>query len=232
MSSSGKLKPGTVRCKETKKSFFTSSQKPADTATRTALHILQPKAVNKDLGMAALGSRVIPKRKQWSAAQTRGPKRVKVEVKSTQTEERQCLTDGMSAEVYELMVKETPPATYWKEVAEERQKALYNVLQENEKLHKDIEAKDEQITQLKSENEELQELAQHVQYMADMIERLTGKSPNCLGELRDIVLDVAEDHDSTDQQKEHNEVSGLHEEEDSDCSQSDMEEEEDTEGSD
>lgn len=37
-------------------------------------------------------------------------------------------------------------------------------------LHKDIEAKDEQITKLKSENEELQELAQHVQYMADMIE--------------------------------------------------------------
>lgn len=37
-------------------------------------------------------------------------------------------------------------------------------------LHKDIEAKDEQITKLKCENEELQELAQHVQYMADMIE--------------------------------------------------------------
>lgn len=40
----------------------------------------------------------------------------------------------------------------------------------SEQLHKDIEAKDEQIAQLKSENEELQELAQHVQYMADMIE--------------------------------------------------------------
>lgn len=37
-------------------------------------------------------------------------------------------------------------------------------------LHKDIEAKDEQITKLKCENEELVELAQHVQYMADMIE--------------------------------------------------------------
>lgn len=37
-------------------------------------------------------------------------------------------------------------------------------------LHKDIETRDEQITKLKSENEELQELAQHVQYMADMIE--------------------------------------------------------------
>lgn len=30
---------------------------------------------------------------------------MKVEVKSTQTEETQCLTDGMSNEVYELMVR-------------------------------------------------------------------------------------------------------------------------------
>lgn len=37
-------------------------------------------------------------------------------------------------------------------------------------LHKSIEARDEQITKLQSENEELQELAQHVQYMADLIE--------------------------------------------------------------
>lgn len=34
----------------------------------------------------------------------------------------------------ELNVAETPSSTYWKEVAEERRKALYNVLQENEKV--------------------------------------------------------------------------------------------------
>lgn len=39
-----------------------------------------------------------------------------------------------------------------------------------EQLHKGIEAKDEQIAQLKTENDELQELAQHVRHMADMIE--------------------------------------------------------------
>lgn len=49
--------------------------------------------------------KVIPKRKQWNAAQPRGPKRVKVEVKSTQTEASQCLTDGMTTEAYELMVR-------------------------------------------------------------------------------------------------------------------------------
>ncbi|XP_038580439.1 geminin isoform X2 [Micropterus salmoides] len=187
---------------------------------RQTLQVLQPSAVNKDLGRSAQMGKVIPKRKQWSSEQSRGPKRVKVEVKSTQTEETQCLTDGMSNEAYELMVKETPPSTYWKEVAEERRKALYNVLQENEKLHKDIEAKDEQITTLKCENEELQELAQHVQYMADMIERLTGKSPGNLEELRDIALDVEAEYDY------HSEVEGQSEEDDSDYSQSDAEEEE------
>ncbi|KAJ0055032.1 hypothetical protein NL108_008761, partial [Boleophthalmus pectinirostris] len=64
----------------------------------------------------------------------------------------------------------TPPTTYWKEVAEERRKALYNVLQENEKLHKEVETKNCEILKLQSENDELQQLAQHVQYMADMIE--------------------------------------------------------------
>uniref|UniRef100_A0A3B4UA37 Geminin DNA replication inhibitor n=1 Tax=Seriola dumerili TaxID=41447 RepID=A0A3B4UA37_SERDU len=171
--------------------FFTPSQKVMGPPRQT-LQVLQLSATNKDMGRSAQAGKVIPKRKQWSAEQTRGPKRVKVEVKSTQTEETQCLTDGISTDAYELMVKETPPSTYWKEVAEERRKALYNVLQENEKLHKDIEAKDEQITKLKSENEELQELAQHVQYMADMIERLTGKCPDNLEELKDIALDVDE----------------------------------------
>ncbi|XP_041811791.1 geminin [Chelmon rostratus] len=217
MSSSGKLKHSRQMSNENIKSFFTPSQKAMGTPRQT-LQVLQPSAINKDLGRSAQMGKVIPKRKQWSAEQTRGPKRVKVEVKSTQTEETQCLTDGMSNEVYELMVRETPPSTYWKEVAEERRKALYNVLQENEKLHKDIEAKDEQITKLKCENEELVELAQHVQYMADMIERLTGKSPDNLEELREMALDVDDDDE------DNSEVAGQSEEEDSSFSQSDPEE--------
>ncbi|KAJ8379020.1 hypothetical protein AAFF_G00231890 [Aldrovandia affinis] len=54
-------------------------------------------------------------------------------------------------------------STYWKEVAEERQKALYNVLQENENLHKAIEAKDKEISKLRIENKELQGLTAGVQ---------------------------------------------------------------------
>ncbi|KAI4817421.1 hypothetical protein KUCAC02_010822 [Chaenocephalus aceratus] len=167
-------------------SFFKPSQ-VAMGLPRQRLQVLQPLAGN-------VGN-IIPKRKLWSLEQTRGPKRVKVEVKSTQTEETQCSTDGMTSEAYDLMVVETPPSNYWKETAEERRKALQVVIQENKKMHKCIEAKEEQITQLKCENEELQALAQHVQYMADMIERLTGKSPDNLEELQDIALDVVDDEE-------------------------------------
>ncbi|XP_035536802.1 geminin [Morone saxatilis] len=218
MSFGAKLKHSQQMSNENIKSFFTPSQK-AMGPPRQTLQVLQPSAVNKDLGRSAQMGKVVPKRKQWSAEQTRGPKRVKVEVKSTQTEETQCSSDGMSSEAYELMVKETPPSTYWKEVAEERRKALYNVLQENEKLHKDIESKDEQITKLKCENEELHELAQHVQYMADMIERLTGKGPDNLEELREMALDVDKDDEDD------SEVEEQSEDEDSDYSQCDTEEE-------
>ncbi|XP_062266377.1 geminin [Platichthys flesus] len=208
---SGKLRPTLQKSNENITSFFPPSQK-AMGPPRQSLQVLQPSAVNKDLGRSAQAGKIIPKRKHWRAEQTRGPKRVKAEVKSTQTEETQCLTDGMSTEAYELMVKETPPSTYWKEIADERRKALFNVLQENEKLHKDIETRDEQITQLKSENEELQELAQHVQYMADMIERLTGKCPDNLEELKDIALDV-DDDDSNAADKTEDEYSDDEEEE-------------------
>lgn len=192
---SGKVKHSHQKSNENIKSLLTPSQKTMGPARQT----LQVRQVNSDLGRSAKARKVGPKRKNWTAEQIRGSKRVKMEVKSTQTEAADGLIDGMSKEAYELMVKETPPSTYWKEVAEERRKALYNVLQENEKLHKSIEARDEQLTKLQSENEELQELAQHVQYMADMIERLTGKSPDNLDELRGIAFDEDEaEHEGDD----------------------------------
>ncbi|XP_026144969.1 geminin-like isoform X2 [Carassius auratus] len=174
------------------KKFFVVPTSGVGSGRRT-LKVLQPSAVNKNLGRIENG-KAVPKRKMWSAEQAKGSKRVKAEVavKSTSPEDEN-QPEGVTQEAYELMIQETPGSSYWKEVAEERRKALFRVLQENEKLHKDIEAKDEQIAQLKSENEELQELAQHVQHMADMIERLTGKSPDSLEELREIAFDAEEE---------------------------------------
>ncbi|KAJ4928315.1 hypothetical protein JOQ06_016107 [Pogonophryne albipinna] len=207
MNFSGKMTHRQQKSDENVHSFF----KPSPMAMglpRPRLQVLQPLAGN-------VGN-IIPKRKLWSSEQTRGPKRVKVEVKSTQTEETQCSTDGMTSEAYDLMVVETPPSNYWKETAEERRKALQVVIQENKKMHKCIESKEEQITQLKCENEELQALAQHVQYMADMIERLTGKSPDNLEELQDIALDVVDDYVEDDADSVEEEPSDHDEEEPSD----------------
>ncbi|XP_028317760.1 geminin [Gouania willdenowi] len=191
MSLREELKQSHPKSNENIKKFFSSSQKTMG-PPRQSFTVLQTADVNVNLGKMAQKGKVKPKRKHLPS-QASGPKRGKVEVKATQTDDASHLTDGISEEAYELMVKETPPSTYWKEVAEERRLALYNVLQENERLIKDIEARDEQISKLQSENEELQELAQHVQYMADMIERLTGKSPNSLEELKEIALDADND---------------------------------------
>nr|XP_021323683.1 geminin isoform X1 [Danio rerio] len=193
---------------------------------RRTLQVLQPSAVNKNLGRIIENGKAVAKRKMWSAEQVKGSKRVKAEVavKSTNAENEN-QPEGVTQEAYELMIKETPGSSYWKEVAEERRKALFSVLQENEKLHKDIEAKDEQIAQLKTENEELQELAQHVQHMADMIERLTGKSPDNLEELREIAFD-AEDEELENENEDEEE----HEDEDQehDC-EGEADESQDTE---
>lgn len=79
---------------------------------------------------------------------------------------------GVTQEAFDLMITENPSSQYWKEVAEKRRKALYEALKENEKLHKEIEQKDNEIARLKKENKELAEVAEHVQYMAEVIERL------------------------------------------------------------
>ncbi|NXK32532.1 GEMI protein, partial [Piprites chloris] len=89
----------------------------------------------------------------------------------------------------DLMMKGSPSPQYWKEVAEERRKALYEVLQENEKLHKEIEQKDGEIARLKEENEELMSLAEHVHYMTSVIERLTGQGPENIETLENLTLE-------------------------------------------
>uniref|UniRef100_A0A8C2CJP9 Geminin DNA replication inhibitor n=1 Tax=Cyprinus carpio TaxID=7962 RepID=A0A8C2CJP9_CYPCA len=197
------------------KKFLLAPTSGAGSGRRT-LQVLQPSAVNKKLGRIFENGKAVPKRKMWSAEHVKGSKRVKAEVAvKSPSPENENQPEGVTQEAFELMIKETPGSSYWKEVAEERRKALFSVLQENEKLHKDIEAKDEQIAQLKSENEELQELAQHVQHMADMIERLTGKSPDSLEELREIAFDAEdeEEHEEEDEEQ-HRDESGADESQD------------------
>ncbi|KAG9479168.1 hypothetical protein GDO78_012701, partial [Eleutherodactylus coqui] len=123
-----------------------------------------------------------------------------------QTENKDC-----SIEAYELMVQENPTQQYWKALAEERRKALYEVLQENEKLHKEIELKDGEIARLKQENDELLELAGHVQYMANLIERLTGSAPQSLEDLKNLDLEEARCEDEAELEGQLNLSSSMEE---------------------
>ncbi|NXU86785.1 GEMI protein, partial [Xiphorhynchus elegans] len=107
-------------------------------------------------------------------------------------------------QVADLTMKGSPSPQYWKEVAEERRKALYEVLQENEKLHREIEQKDGEIARLKEENEELMSLAEHVHYMTSVIERLTEQAPDNLETLDNLTL-----KESRQENEQHNCEEGL-----------------------
>lgn len=66
-----------------------------------------------------------------------------------------------------------------REGAEKRRKALYEALQENKKLHEEIEPKDSEIARLK-EKEELAGLAEDTQHVVEAIQRLAGEPLNHL----------------------------------------------------
>ncbi|XP_063041475.1 geminin [Engraulis encrasicolus] len=226
MASIRKLKPSDrlQASSDNIKSFF---QAPASgPCARRTLQALQPSAVNKNIKRTAETGKAVPKRKLWNAEQVKGSKRVKAEVAVRSVDsENDNIPQGVTREAYELMVKETTPSSYWKEVADERRKALYDVLQENEKLHKSIEAKDEEITQLKTENAELQELAQHVQHMADMIERLTGKTADN-DDLRDLAFDAEEEEEDDEEDEQESEGEEEDSQDDDDDEEEDSQNEE------
>ncbi|XP_075069266.1 geminin [Mixophyes fleayi] len=164
-----------------------------ETAQRGTLKVIQPSATGQLVGRSKETIKNSTKRKLWSDQIISKKAKVEVAVDPEHQENKGC-----SNEAYGLMVKENPTCQYWKELAEERRKALYEVLQENEKLHKEIEHRDGEITRLKQENDELTELAGHVQYMANLIERLTGSAPQSLEDLKDLDLEEARCEDEAD----------------------------------
>ncbi|XP_073534961.1 geminin [Phyllobates terribilis] len=172
------------------KNYFTD--KSHDHAQRRTLKVIQQSATGQLVGRIT-ETKNSTKRKLWNDQIISKKAKVEVAIDPEQRENKDC-----SNEAYELMVKENPTYQYWKELAEERRKALYEVLQENEKLHKDIELRDEEIARLKQENDELMELAGHVQYMANLVERLTGSAPQSLEDLKNLDLEEARCEDAAD----------------------------------
>ncbi|NXD35276.1 GEMI protein, partial [Copsychus sechellarum] len=158
-------------------------------APRQTLKMIQPSAAGSLVGRRNEKKSSV-RRKLWN--NKFASKACKAEVSVDKEQEN----DVIQAE--DLM-KGSPSSQYWKEVAEERRKALYEVLQENEKLHKEIEQKDGEIARLKEENEELLSLAEHVHYMTSVIERLTGQAPDNLETLESLALE-----ESRQENEEHN----------------------------
>ncbi|NXM88374.1 GEMI protein, partial [Oenanthe oenanthe] len=164
-------------------------------APRQTLKMIQPSAAGSLVGRRNEKKSSV-RRKLWNNKFTSKAYKAEVSVDKEQENEN----DVIQAE--DLM-KGSPSSQYWKEVAEERRKALYEVLQENEKLHKEIEQKDGEIARLKEENEELLSLAEHVHYMTSVIERLTGQAPDNLETLESLALEESrqenEEHDCGDE---------------------------------
>ncbi|XP_036624695.1 geminin isoform X2 [Trichosurus vulpecula] len=161
--------------KKTIKNYFLDNTNGSLIPRRT-LKMIQPSAAGSLVGRVneSTSMKTSSKRKLWNDQLPSKSSNAEVDIDSEHSENENL--EGVSQEAFDLMIKENPSSQYWKEVAEKRRKALHEVLQENEKLHKEIEQKDNEIAHLKEENKELAELAGHVQYMADMIERLTGQS--------------------------------------------------------
>nr|XP_033790863.1 geminin [Geotrypetes seraphini] len=181
------------------KSYFMDSGN-CRTGQRRTLKIIQPSATGCLVGRVNESTKSSTKRKLWNDQITLKKTKVEVAVDPECNENENF--KGVSQEAFDLMVKENPSLQYWKDVAEERRKALYDALQENERLHKEIEQKDSEISHLKQENDELLELAAHVQYMTSMIERLTGQAPHSLEELKNLDLEEEGCEDVTEDDSE------------------------------
>ncbi|NWV53821.1 GEMI protein, partial [Daphoenositta chrysoptera] len=161
-------------------------------APRQTLKMIQPSAAGSLVGRRNEKKSSV-RRKLWNNKFASKACKAEVSVDKEQENEDDVI------QAVDLMMKGSPSSQYWKEVAEERRKALYEVLQENEKLHKEIEQKDGEIARLKEENEELMSLAEHVHYMTSVIERLTGQAPDNLETLESLALE-----ESRQENEEHN----------------------------
>lgn len=139
-------------------------------APRRTLKMIQPSTAGPLVGRENELAKGLPKAKHGDGQSA--PRKSSPGVAAVQ-EPRD--VGGVTREAFDLMVSENPPSQYWKEMAERRRSALHEALQENERLHREIERKDREIARLRKENSDLAEVAEHVQYMAELLERLKGK---------------------------------------------------------
>ncbi|NWW86710.1 GEMI protein, partial [Rhynochetos jubatus] len=188
MNSKMKRKPNADKSSGSLQKYLTDATCSA--APRRTLKMIQPSAAGCLVGRPNEKKSSV-KRKLWKNKLASKACKAEASVDNEQDNEN----TGDVIQAADLMIKGSPSAQYWKEVAEERRKALYEVLQENEKLHKEIEQKDGEIACLKEENEELMSLVEHVHYMTSVIERLTGQAADSLETLSSLAGEESKQED-------------------------------------
>ncbi|XP_058161811.1 multicilin [Dasypus novemcinctus] len=82
-----------------------------------------------------------------------------------------------------------PPEQYWKEVADQNQRALGDALVENNQLHVTLTQKQEEIASLKERNVQLKELASRTRHLASVLDKLMiTQSRDCGAEAEPFLL--------------------------------------------
>ncbi|XP_037700508.1 geminin [Choloepus didactylus] len=176
---------------------------------RRTLKMIQPSAAGSLVGREYESAKGLSKKKHGNGQLTSKTSSSGVVLNPEYSENINL--EGVTQEAFDLMVKENPSSQYWKEVAEQRRRALYETLKENEQLHKEIEQKDNEIARLKKENKELAEVAEHVQYMAEVIERLKDETQDNFESLDSQEFD-SEEETSEDSEVEDSEIGTCAEE--------------------
>ncbi|XP_033112444.1 geminin-like isoform X2 [Anneissia japonica] len=95
---------------------------------------------------------------------------------SSSDPEKQTTTND---DIYAMMTQDEAPEGYWKEIAEERRKALADTLEENKNLHNTV-------NDLTIENERLKKVADQAEYFAGIIEDLLGKKMDETSDNEDV----------------------------------------------
>ncbi|KAM4875397.1 multicilin [Thomomys bottae] len=85
-----------------------------------------------------------------------------------------------------------PSEQYWKEVADQNQRALGNALVENNQLHETLTQKQEEIASLKERNVQLKELASRTRHLASVLDKLMiSQSRECGAQAQPFLLQAS-----------------------------------------
>jgi len=191
----GKLKPKSFSTNLYASPTRKTKPNVVDKEKRKTLQVLQPTASGDG---TLVGSRGVVRRQEMKSKKSKSPtlklKQQKLKIPSTSSgnsssttctdssdsdtalslakKNTKSLQNEVIDEAVALMVSDPPPERYWELLAEERRLALQEALEENEKLHKELE-------ELRERNKTLEEVAGQAEYFASLYQMvMEGEVPD------------------------------------------------------